>query len=183
MNLNDAITGLPVWPAMSEQDRANLIASFVNEGLSGNERDSDHFYYRIQGIHISSTSVEYYRYPEEALYDRIMYKGLGDCDCHAILTAAIAKACGLDSAVLVMTNPDPSIAEGHAIAGIKLKAEDFTPPGPQSGPGWSASFMDPEKLNGYYACETFRKGWKLFVGNAEDEYQGSGWTWFVFPVT
>jgi hypothetical protein len=200
-SIKDAIMNLETanWDTISEQDRANLIASFVNNGLSkrvdakaiDRDKNTDWYYYKIPGIHGDNLSVEYYRYPTEALYDRILYGGLGDCDCHAILTAAIAKACGLDSAVLVIINPDEK--EGHAVAGIK--GEDFIPPAPQG----AASFKE---VDGYYACETFRSELKLLVGNVQNIYHEykldssgepildpsgekikTGWKWEAFPVT
>jgi hypothetical protein len=178
-NIANELKALPYWslPSTTGQDRANLIASFVNEGLSYNGgSDGDSRYYRIQGVHMSPEQVEYYRYPAEALYDRKLFNMLGDCDCHAIITAAIAKACGFDSAVLVMTNT--SEKEGHAIAGIK---GDFIKPPEQSIPtlNGKASFNEEK---GYYSCETFRKGWKLWVGNVDADYIGNGWTWNAFPV-
>ncbi|MDR0778025.1 MAG: InlB B-repeat-containing protein [Methanomassiliicoccaceae archaeon] len=176
------------WPNMTEQERADLIASFVNSGLSQQklpDGNTDWFYYKIQppGVHIINTSVEYYRYPVEALYDRILHGGLGDCDCHALLTAAIAKACGLDSAILVITNP--SEKEGHAVAGIK---GDLVFPPVVTG-------ASNKEVNGYFACETFRPLLRLLVGNVQTMYMDeikdpvtgetvtTGWKWEAFPVT
>jgi len=162
-------------PNGTEQEQMNLIASFVNNGLSSNSpNNADHFFYKIPGLHLSDVSVEYYKFPLESLYDRILFGGLGDCEDHAIITAAIARAFGFEVAILVMTNP--SAAEGHAIAGIR---GDFTEPPPQNIFGNTASFKE---VDGFFACETFRIHWNLWLGNVEDRYLGPGWTWRAFVV-
>jgi hypothetical protein len=164
-------------PALTEQDKANIIASFVNRGLGGPSTwasMSDSTYYMIPGVHVSAVSVEYYKYPAESLYDKILYGGIGDCEDYAILTAAIAKACGLDAAIIVMTNPTQ--AEGHAIAGIKDTG--FTQPEPPYPSGYSF-----KSVGGYYACETFRKNVKALVGLVETKFLGPGWTQRAYPVS
>jgi uncharacterized repeat protein (TIGR02543 family) len=176
------------WNDLDKQKKLNLIASFVNNGLSPTKenKNNDWYYYRIPGVHSSDMSVEYYRYPMEALYDRTMNGGLGDCDCHAIITAALMKACGYDSGIMVLTKPK---TEGHAIAAVKEFAEDEVPafvvpkPYPASGtPQWSFMIVD-----GYYGCETFRpdSGATPWLGNFESKYQDTagGWTQRVFAVT
>ncbi|MCL2608152.1 MAG: hypothetical protein FWD92_06345 [Methanomassiliicoccaceae archaeon] len=170
-DLNDML------PNGTEQERMNLIASFVNNGLSSNSpNNADHFFYKIPGFHTTDVSVEYYKFPLESLYDRILFGGLGDCEDHAIITAAIARASGFEVAILIMTNP--SAAEGHAVAGIR---GDFTPPPPQNIAVLSvtASFME---VDGFFACETFRIGWNLWLGNIDDRYKGPGWVWRAFVV-
>jgi hypothetical protein len=121
--------------------------------------------------------VEYYKYAVESLYDKILYGGIGDCDDHAILTAALGKAFGFDTAVLVITNPNEK--EGHAIAGIKNDPA-FDPPFEEPSPQPGASFKE---VDGYYACETFRTSLKLQIGNVESKYLGQGWKWRAVPAT
>ncbi|MCL2786742.1 MAG: InlB B-repeat-containing protein [Methanomassiliicoccaceae archaeon] len=178
-------------PTMTKQDQANLVASFVNHGLSPAtlpNRNSDYFFYFIPKYHASQNdgSVEYYRYPMESLYDKIMYGGIGDCDCHAILTAAIAKACGFDSGVMVMTYHNPHNENdrqvGHAVAAIWDDPSfdpGFTEPAPQGSGSNRSSFKE---VDGYYACETFRPSQTMWVGLLQDTYQGAFWTHRVFVV-
>ncbi len=68
---------------------------------------------------------EYPRYPIETLVDRI-----GDCDCHAILCAALLKVLGYDVVLLSVTfKNDPA---GHLAVGVEgadhLKGEYYRDP-------------------------------------------------------
>ncbi|MDR2866492.1 MAG: InlB B-repeat-containing protein [Methanomassiliicoccaceae archaeon] len=158
-------------------DRMNLIASFMNNALwvaTYAERTNDSFYYKIRGVHTSNTSVEYYSYPTEALYDWALYKALGDCECHALLTASIAKAAGFESAIIVMTNPN--VAEGHAVAGIKDASFSDTTVKGQAGAYLCI-------INGYYACETYRFKLALWVGNLESGFtESNGYKLKAYPL-
>ena len=166
---------------LSKQDQANLLASFVNNGIgtSGSTKDYDYYYYQLPGLAIG-TPTEYYKYPLESLYDMAINGSIGDCDDHAILTAAIAKACGFDSSIIVMTKAGE---EGHAVAGIKDDGT-FVPPAPQPTPvpGNSSAKSVFTERDGYYGCETFRYSFKLLIGNVQGEYQGPGWNVRVFVV-
>ena len=159
---------------MTEQQKMNLIASYVNSG----EWVSDSKYYRIPGVHKNDVSVEYYKYPMEALYDWILYGGPGDCECKSILTAAIARAAGFEYVgIIVLTNPSPTVLEGHAVAGIKHA--DFEPPVPRSGTYFY-------QLNDYYACDTVSPGPALAglrLGELLEKYNGDGWSKRLFTVS
>ena len=172
-----------LMPGGTMQERADLIASFVNDGLSIDATPaskSDSTYYMIPGFHTSAVSVEYYKYPVESLYDKIQYGGMGDCEDHAILTAAIARAAGFDVAIIVITNP--SEQEGHAIAGIKNDLSFVPPFEPPDSPQGAYSFKE---VNGYYSCETFRPSSataKRWLGLVETKYTEPGWVLRSFPV-
>ena len=167
-------------PTLTEQDKANIIASFVNDGMSIGQTGaskSDSTFYKIPGVHTSDVSVEYYKYPIESIYDRILYGGVGDCEDHAILTAAIAKVAGFDVAIIVLTNT--SQPEGHAIAGIKNDPSFVTPFEPPA----DTATLKFKEADGYYSCETFRRGMVPWVGLVEAKYTANGWLWRVFPVS
>jgi len=159
---------------LSEQQQMNFIMLFLNGDRSNGYWESDSTYYRIPSIHPpAAESVEYYKYPAEALYDWAVYGNQGDCDCMAILTAAVARAYGFeDVAIIVLTNPNES--EGHAVAGIKngsfapIARPDLT----------SITFFF--QLDGYYASDTvrFQK-----VGELGSKYESSNWIKSVFRVT
>jgi len=152
---------------LSKQDEMNFIMSFLNGYWQ-----ADSVYYKIPGVHKSDFLVEYYKYPAEALYDWAAYGYQGDCDCKAILTAAVARAYGFDDiAIMVLTNPVER--EGHAAAGIK--DESFVPiPADELNP--KAFFFE---LNGYYASDT---NGGLRLGELEKTYSSSGWTIRAYSV-
>ena len=162
----DKLDTMATAGSMNEQEKANLIASFVNYGNKGM---NDSFYYGPSGS--ISADVEYYSYPTESLYNWMLFGKIGDCDCHAILTAAIGKAAGFDTAIIVIIK---SGAEGHAVAGIR--DETFTEPPAQTNAYWKV-------VNGYYSCETFRPSHNLWVGNLENGYsEGNGYSLTAWPV-
>ena len=175
---------------LSKQDQANLIASFVNVGigtkysviqkyinLGYKYTGHEGYYYKLPGQ--SEEKAEYYKYPLESLYDMVFYETIGDCEDHSILTASIAKACGFDSALIVLTYSDPDDPEmkliGHAVAGIKDDGS-FVPPSSIGG----YKFLN---VKGYYGCETYRYEAAPRLGNVESKYQGIGWTQRAHTVT
>jgi len=174
----DSLTAL-MDPSWNMQQRINFIASFVNDGLADGQTPAsryDYTFYKIEGFHKNNVSVEYYKYPIEGLYDRILYGGVGDCEDHAILVAAIAKAAGFGVSIIVITNPAAS--EGHAVAGI-YNDPSFDPLFEPPADNPPLSFKE---VDNYYCCETFRKGMRPWVGLVETKYTEPGWTLRAFPV-
>ncbi|MCL1905282.1 MAG: InlB B-repeat-containing protein [Methanomassiliicoccaceae archaeon] len=157
-------------PGMSPQDRINFIMIFLEQGDW--KSDSDYYWIKgVPGLHPNSFSVEYYKYPAEALYDWILFGGPGDCDCKAILAAAVAIACGFDDvSVIVLTNP--AEREGHAVAGIR-------------DPGFVPLVIDLSsptffyQIDGYFACDT---GGDFKLGELANKYKKSGWLIRAFAV-
>ncbi|MCL1983821.1 MAG: hypothetical protein FWG58_00290 [Methanomassiliicoccaceae archaeon] len=161
-------------PNMNVQDRMNFIMLFLEQGRW--VADSDYYWIRgVPGLHPYNYSVEYYKYPIEALYDWALFDGTGDCDCKAILAAAVAIACGFnDVSVLVLTNTSEN--EGHAVAGIR--DPNFTPHDPRLG-----SFI--YVTEGYYACDTggsSKQGESFELGELDLKYASPGWLIRPFPV-
>ena len=157
------------FPGMTDQDRMNFIMIFLEQGDW--RSDSDYYWITgVPGLHPNSFSVEYYKYPAEALYDWILFRGPGDCDCKAILASALAIACGFDDvSVIVLTNPAEK--EGHAVAGIRNP--DFVQPAVLS-PG---TFF--YQIDGYFACDT---GSDFRLGELANKYGSSGWVIRAFAV-
>ena len=152
------------------QDLMDLVASFVNNTTKNQDKNRDSFYYGPPG-HVAD-NIEYYKYPMESLYDRLIYDSYGDCEDHAILTAAIAMVLDFDVAIIIMTNPSRAI--GHAVAGI-------------TDPSFEKPTALPNTMfcskDGYYACETFRPGQRMLVGLIGSEFRESdGWVFKVVPV-
>ena len=165
---------------LTAQESADLIASFTY-GDSSSARMrwvSDGDYYRLKNAegpgYENKNLAEYYKYPMEALYDEVVYGGPGDCDCKAILTAAIAKAYGFDSAIITITK---SGDEGHAVAGIR------DPNGPFVRPDTNPSgtlFLEPDLVGGYYAYDCNQGPWP--AGCINSAYN-STFTRAAYPVT
>jgi hypothetical protein len=91
---------------------------------------------------------EYARFPVETLFDK-----RGDCDCKAVLAAALFISAGIPVLFLVNHN--------HAALAVSIPEEHFgyTPEG--------AAFIT-HKGKQYYYCETTGDGW--IIGNIPDSY-------------
>lgn len=91
---------------------------------------------------------EYARFPVETLFDK-----RGDCDCKAVLAAALFISAGIPVLFLVNHN--------HAAIAVNIPEEHFgyTPEG--------AAFIT-HKGKQYYYCETTGDGW--IIGNIPDSY-------------
>ncbi len=91
---------------------------------------------------------EYARFPVETLFDK-----RGDCDCKAVLAAALFISAGIPVLFLVNHN--------HAALAVNIPEEHFgyTPEG--------AAFIT-HKGKQYYYCETTGDGW--IIGNLPDSY-------------
>lgn len=117
--------------SLSDQEFADFLLAFINLCYKYPPNSSMPDYYEYG-------QVEYWAYPMETIYHN-----MGDCEDTAILCASLFKACGFDSAVVVMP--------GHAISAVVL--DSFT----ESDVTHSyrvAPFY--QTLNGktYYGCET-----------------------------
>ena len=87
---------------MSEVDRADFVLAFVQQ-VTAYELDE-----RYNG------KTEYWKYPQETLFDR-----RGDCEDTSILYCAIMKAMGYDVAMILFTG-EQYVNNGHAGAGVAL---------------------------------------------------------------
>jgi hypothetical protein len=85
--------------------------------------------------------AEYWRYPIETLFDRN-----GDCDCKAILAAALFRLTGFRALLLVSF--DPAIA--HAAVAVEV-GEDIP----------EAPFFRDKEGRRYYFCETTARSWEI----------------------
>jgi len=99
---------------------------------------------------------EYARFPVETLFDK-----RGDCDCKAVLAAALFISAGIPVLFLVNHN--------HAALAINIPEEHFgyTPEG--------AAFIT-HKGKQYYYCETTGDGW--IIGNIPDSYNIESFQYF-----
>jgi len=139
------------------QELMNVISPFVVSALWASDSD----YYFIKGFHKehSEGGVEYYKYPIESIYDTILYNSQGDCDCKAILIAAIAYAAGFeDVGVFTITGP-----EGHATAAIRH------PSFIQETQSGTVFFLDPETMDGFFASDGNQGHWRLGYMNKKYE--------------
>ncbi|HZG54643.1 MAG TPA: transglutaminase domain-containing protein [Pyrinomonadaceae bacterium] len=89
---------------------------------------------------------DYYRLPAETLYDK-----RGDCDCKAVLAAALMRSLGYPVLVLISAN---AAHAAIAVGGIPDFGEAGDP------------FTIEHKGRRYYFCETTGDGWR--VGQATD---------------
>lgn len=117
--------------SLSDQNFADFLLAFVNLCYTYPLNSGMPDYYEYG-------QVEYWAYPMETIYHN-----MGDCEDTAILCASLFKACGFDSAVVIMP--------GHAISAVAL--DSFT------GSDVIYSYrVAPfyQTLNGktYYGCET-----------------------------
>ncbi|MDR0335366.1 MAG: hypothetical protein LBH69_05760 [Methanomassiliicoccaceae archaeon] len=150
------------------QELMNVISPFVVSVLWASDSD----YYFVKGLHKEHAegSVEYYKYPIEAIYDTILFNSQGDCDCKSILIAAIAKAAGFqDVAVFTITGP-----EGHAVAGIRDPS--FVKEA-QTGPVF---FLDPDDWDGYFVSEGNQGHWRL--GYMAKKYESDEFLIRLWPL-
>lgn len=98
----------------------------------------------------STSFIEYVRYPDETLYDKV-----GDCDCKAMLAAALFHDAGLR--VLFITS------DTHAAVAVECRPEWF---GSWDNPGLSDGLLLHQGRH-YYFCET--TGDRFKVGDTNDD--------------
>ena len=116
-----------VTQGWSHLDRVGFVLSFCQS--VGYEDD-----------YICMGCEEYWKFPVETLYD----PG-GDCEDTSILMAAICRAMGYDSSLLLFP--------GHMAAGVHLDTDE-------QGLSWFYLLNDPEQKEFYY-CETTAAGYRV----------------------
>lgn len=92
-----------------------------------------------------SKGGEYARFPIETLYDEE-----GDCDCFAILAAALFKLHGYSAALIFSQN--------HCMAGVGIP-ENIEIPG---------NWVEDSEGRKYFVCEATGRGWR--IGELSDEH-------------
>ncbi len=93
---------------LSPLDETRLVLSFVQHLTYASDLET-------------TGHLEYGRYPVETLVDRV-----GDCDCHAILAAALLRHLGFEVVLLLLPQVDPRNTDSAHIA-IAIAGADHLP--------------------------------------------------------
>lgn len=133
--------------SLSDQKFADFILAFVNICYTYPPNSNMPDYYEYG-------QIEYWAYPMETIYHT-----MGDCEDTAILCSSLFKACGFDSAIIVLP--------GHAISAVSLDnfTESYVNPSCRVSP-----FYQIVNDKTYYGCETTLVDSSYGVGYISSSY-------------